>query len=52
MKPEEMKMVILTKQRKRANQKSRKSKNEQKSASSSEFDGKCNYCSKRGHKED
>src|SRR5437762_5355458 len=44
-------MAMLTNQGKGANQKGGKSKNE-KNSSSAKFDGKCNHCSKRGHKED
>jgi hypothetical protein len=40
MKPEETKLAILRNQRKGANQKGGKSKNRQKAASSSKFDGK------------
>src|SRR5271154_6732279 len=52
-KPEETKMALLTNQGRRTNQKGGKSKsgNGQKSTSS-KFDGKCNHCNKRGHKED
>src|SRR5271169_5415757 len=49
-KPEETKMALLTNQGKRANQKGGKSKSGRNS--NSKFDGKCNHCSKRGHKED
>src|SRR5579862_5918080 len=49
-KPEETKMALLTSQRKGANQKGGKSKSGRNS--NSKFDGKCNHCSKRGHKED
>src|SRR5271163_3489929 len=48
-KPEETKMALLTNQGKRANQKGGKSKS---GRTSPKFDGKCNHCSKRGHKED
>src|SRR5271155_4114551 len=53
-KPDETKMALLTNQGRRANQKGgKKSGNGQKStSSSSRFDGKCNHCNKRGHKED
>src|SRR5579859_7294256 len=51
-KPEETKMALLTNQGKRANQKGGKSKSGKNSPSSPKFDGKCNHCSKRGHKED
>src|SRR3984885_8291760 len=51
-KPEETKMALLTNQGRRANQKGGKSKSGQKSTSSRQFDGKCNHCNKRGHKED
>src|SRR5579871_2868131 len=46
--PEETKMAMLTNQHRRANQKRGKSK----SSTGPKFDGKCNHCSKRGHKED
>src|SRR5271169_4863052 len=49
-KPEETKMALLTNQGKRANQKGGKSKSGRNS--NSKFDGKCNHCNKRGHKED
>src|SRR5271156_2884855 len=45
-KPEETKMALLGK---RANQKGGKSKN---GKAPTKFDGKCNHCNKRGHKED
>src|SRR5271170_3482675 len=48
-KPEETKMAMLTNQRKGANQKGGKSKN---GRAPTKFDGKCNHCNKRGHKED
>src|SRR5271169_2398018 len=48
-KPEETKMALLTGQSKRANQKGGKSKN---GRAPTKFDGKCNHCNKRGHKED
>src|SRR5271170_2511810 len=52
-KPEETKMALLTNRGKRANQKGGKSNNGRNSTPfSSKFDGKCNHCSKRGHKED
>src|SRR5271154_4517085 len=52
-KPEETKMAMLTNRGKRANQKGGKSNNGRNSTLfSSRFDGKCNHCSKRGHKED
>src|SRR5579859_3681408 len=51
-KPEETKIALLTNQGKRANQKGGKSKSGKNSPSSPKFDGKCNHCSKRGHKED
>jgi transposase InsO family protein len=47
-KPEETMMAMLAK---RTNQKGGKSKSGQ-NGSSTKFDGKCNHCSKRGHKED
>ena len=50
-KPEETKMALLTNQRKGVNQKGGKSKSGR-NTTSSRFDGKCNHCSKRGHKED
>src|SRR5208282_2088815 len=49
-KPEETKMALLTNQGKRANQKGGKSKSGRNS--NSKFDGKCNHCSRRGHRED
>ena len=52
MKPEETKMAMLMNQRKGANQKGGKSKSGRNPSSSPKFDGKCNHCSKRGHKED
>src|SRR5271170_1450977 len=51
-KPEETKMALLTNQGKRANHNGGKSKSGRNSPSSSKFDGKCNHCNKRGHKED
>ena len=47
-KPEKTNMAMLINQGKGINQKGRKSKNEK----SSKFDGKCNHCNKRSHKED
>ena len=49
-KPEETRMAMLT-NRKGANQKGGKSKSGRNSPAF-KFDGKCNHCSKRGHKED
>ena len=49
-KPEETRMAMLT-NRKGANQKGGKSKSGRNSPPF-KFDGKCNHCSKRGHKED
>src|SRR5579859_6456533 len=46
-KPEEKRMAMLTNQRKGANQKG-KSKRQ----TPTKFDGDCNHCNKRGHKED
>ena len=51
-KPEETKMAMLTNQGRRANQKGGKKSGNGKTSSSSRFDGKCNHCNKRGHKED
>ena len=50
--PEETKMAVLTNQHKGANQKGGKSKNGRNFSSLPRFDGKCNHCNKRGHKED
>src|SRR5271168_2070078 len=54
MKFNNVKIIIVrslnTNQGRRANQKGGKSKSGQKS--NSRFDGRCNHCSKRGHKED
>src|SRR5579859_2760921 len=47
-KPEEKRMALLTNQHKRANQKGGKSKGHP----PTKFDGNCNHCNKRGHKED
>jgi gag-polypeptide of LTR copia-type/GAG-pre-integrase domain len=49
-KPEETKMALLSNQGKGAKYKGGKLKNGRNP--SSKFDGKCNHCSKRGHKED
>ena len=49
-KPEETKMAMLA-NRKGANQKAGKSKSGRNSPAF-KFDGKCNHCSKKGHKED
>src|SRR5271169_6027012 len=51
-KPEETKMALLMNQRKSTNQKGGKSKSGRNSSSSLKFNGNCNHCSKRGHKED
>src|SRR5438552_3166758 len=53
--PEKTLMAMLTNQGgKGANQKGRKSKGErnEENSSSSKFDRNCNYCNRRGHKED
>src|SRR5271163_320398 len=50
IKLEETRMVMLTNQSKRANQRGGKMKSGRKSPSS-KFDGKCNHCNKCGHKE-
>jgi hypothetical protein len=47
VKPEEKRMALLTNQRKGANQKG-KSKRQ----TPTKFDGNCNHCNRRGHKED
>src|SRR5271170_1990406 len=52
IRPAETKMAMLTNQRKGTNQKGGKSKSGKNSPPSSKFDGKCNHCSKLGHKED
>src|SRR5271169_5836210 len=50
-KPDETKMALLTNQRKGANQKGGKSKSGRITLSSPRFDGRCNHCNKKGHKE-
>ena len=45
-------MAMLTNQGRRANQKGGKSKSGRNPSSNSKFDGKCNHCNKRGHRED
>ena len=47
---EETKMAMITNQRKWTNQKAGRSRGTS-SPTSSRFDGKCNHCNKRGHKE-
>src|SRR5271169_5018655 len=49
VKAEKTMMALLTNHGKSTNQKAGKSKNEKRSF---KFDGRCNHCSKRGHKED